>query len=105
MLNKVSPSCTCPSGVELREDFLHPHLLNSLVYDPSHLFFKAVQVQLQQVSQSGFLLTEKYISILCTLHISYFILFDKVSNILQVSTCCDSCIQFTKDTFINSKQA
>ena len=44
-LNKVSPSRTCPRGVELGEDFLHPHLFNSLIHDSSHILLKAVQVE------------------------------------------------------------
>lgn len=59
----VKTKCTSPCGVELRENFLHSHLFNSLVDNPSHLVFKAVQVELQQVSQSGLLLTEIYINI------------------------------------------
>lgn len=59
--NKVLTSSTCPCGVQLREHFLHPHLFYSLVHNPSHLVFKAVQVQLQQVSQSGLLLSQNHI--------------------------------------------
>ena len=62
MLNKVSLSHTCPCGVELDEDFLHPHLFNSLIHDSSHILLKAVQVEQQQVGQSGILLTENDIS-------------------------------------------
>jgi len=55
-----STSCTCPRGVELREDFFHSHLFHSLVHDPPHLVLKAVQVELQQVGQSGLLLRETH---------------------------------------------
>ena len=59
LLNKVSLSHTCPCGVELSKDFLHPHLFNSLIHDSFHILLKVVQVERQQVGQSGILLTEK----------------------------------------------
>lgn len=48
-------SFTCPGGVELREDLLHPHFFYSPVHNPLHILFKAVQVQPQKVSQRGLL--------------------------------------------------
>lgn len=56
---KGTVAVTCPCGVELREDFLHPHLLHGLVHNPSHLLLEAVQVQLQQVGQSRALCSGK----------------------------------------------
>lgn len=57
--NFLPDSFTSPCGVELREDFLHHHLFYSLVHNPLHILFKAVQVQLQKVSQRGLLHEKK----------------------------------------------
>jgi len=40
-----------PRGVELLEDLLHTHLLDSLVHNVLHFILVLVQIQRQQVGQ------------------------------------------------------
>jgi len=52
-----------PRGVELLEDLLHTHLLDSLVHNVLHFILVLVQIQRQQVGQGRLVI---YVNFTCT---------------------------------------